>query len=1008
MSLFSDHDELAIAHEQRGEFDIAVHTSSVSRIVTKPATEHGFRLRPSFPIAAIGASTGGLGAIEELISHLAASEMAFVILHVGPDQERRVAAILAHAAPMRIAAITDGQRIEPNVIYVALTDDVVSVEGTMFRVTPRVHSSVENTIDFFFRSLAETTLTRAIGVVLSGAGSHGASGLAAIKAGGGITFVEDPSSAPAPTMPQSALDAGAADFVLSPAQIAAELSDLASHPFVATRSAPRLFSEEFLAQIFDVLRRTHGVDFGAYKRRTVERRIERRMVLEKLDCPEDYLRFLKTSTSELRALYNDLLITVTSFFRDREPFQFLSRTVFPRLLEGRSSDRPIRVWVPGCASGEEAYSIAIALLEFLGDRAAFHAIQIFATDIDDRALQTARSGIYPDFIEESVGRERLQRFFVRHEKGYQLTRQVRDLVVFARHNVGRDPPFSRLDLISCRNMLIYMQAPLQRRVLRTFHYALEADAFLMLGTSETIGDGADLFSLLDRRMKIYQKKNAHSPAVFDFAMNARATPSELTLSPGRGALSRSQAGRASTAPNSHRPLASVQRLADRKVIEKYGPPAVLLNESLEVIQFRGQTGPFLAPAPGMATLNIFKLARPELVMELRATVQEALDDGVSVSSAPIHCSEPLCTDVTIDVMPVDDGTTQRRCILVSFRIGDDDRAHEGHAQPRDAARSTLLDLERELLLTKEYLQTTVHDLEAANEELQSANEELQSANEELQSANEELEASKEELQGTNEELELVNEELRARMSQLTIANDDVNNILALMSTTVVLVDHDLRIRRFSRSAEKRLNLLPGDVGRPIGYVSTMMRAPQIDRCITQVIESGSPREQRVRCPDGLWYLMHVAPYRTTESAIVGAMLELERAPLSNRGGAELVEIHELVSKILETLPEALLLLDEQLRVVWIHKEVFEAHGMGDETLGVPLEDLWPEWAETPELWARLELAARAGKGFEALTITSPFEAGHERAMRLSGRPIASEGARRALVLLVMEEVVLRT
>jgi two-component system CheB/CheR fusion protein len=990
----------------RAKLTSTFHVASVSRIVTRPSIEPGVRLRPAFPIAAIGASAGGLSAIEELISRLTTSEMAFVILHVGPDQERRVAAILAHAAPMQIAPIADGTRIEPNVIYVALTDDAVTLEGTVFRVAPGVRANGESRIDLFFRSLAENAPSRAIGVVLSGTDGNGAAGLAAIKASGGITFVEDPSSAPEPTMPQSAIDAGAADFVLRPAEIASELNELASHPFVAQRSAPRLFTEDFLAQIFDLLRRTHGIDFGAYKRRTVERRIERRMVLQKLERAEDYLRFLKTSTAELRALYSDLLITVTSFFRDREPFHFLSSTVFPRLVEDRNSERPIRVWIPGCASGEEAYSIAIALLEFLGDRASFQAIQIFATDIDERALQIARAGIYPQLIEQSVSRERLQKFFVRHEKGYQVAQHVRDLVVFARHNVSRDPPFSRLDLISCRNMLIYMQAPLQRRVLRTFHYALTADAFLMLGTSETIGDGADLFSLLDRRMKIYQKKNTHSPAVFDFAMSSRSAANELAPSHGRASLPQTLVKRPVHATQSiRRPMASVQQLADRKVIEKYGPPAVLLNESLEVIQFRGQTGPFLSPAPGTATFNIFKLARPELVMELRSTIREALDQEVAVSSAPIHCSEPLSADVTIDVMPVHDGMTERRCVLVSFRVEDDDRVHECYSQPRETANSALFDLERELLLTREYLQTTVHDLEASNEELQSANEELQNANEELQSANEELETSKEELQSSNEELEMVNEELRTRMQQLTVANDDVNNILAFATTTFVIVEHDLRIRRFSKAAEKLLSLIPSDVGRPIGYLSTMVKSPQLERLVAESIESGSRREQRVRCTDGLWYTMHVCPYRTTDGAIGGATLELARASVASRNRSAMVEIHELVAKILGVFPNVLLLLDDQLRVVWIRKHVFDLYGIGDDVLGLPLEDLWPAWAEESELWARLELAACTGSGFESYAVSSPFEPDREQPVKLSARTIAGEGAREALVLLVMEEVV---
>ena len=942
-----------------------------------------------FPIVGIGASAGGLEALESLAGRLSHDGMAFVVLqHLAPSHESILTEILARVTSLNVITARDGLEVAVNNVYVTPPGVELAIEEGVLRLSGASDRVPRHSIDNFFRTLASERGPAAIGVVLSGAGSDGTLGLRAIKEEGGITFAQDPSTASQASMPESALDAGCADFCLSPAQIGDELMRLSAHPYVARKRPPRLFGQDALARIFDRLHRAFAVDFSAYKLATIERRIERRMALQKVDKAESYLKLLEDNPDELSVLYSDLLIGVTGFFRDRQPFETLKTTIFPRLFDKRSTDVPIRLWVPGCATGEEAYSIAICLLEYLDNRPAGFKIQIFGTDVDERALGYARQALYPQNIEVDVSPGRLQRFFTKQDKGYQVSRQLRDIVVFARHNLGKDPPFSHLDVISCRNVLIYLQGPLQKRVLRVFHYALNPESFLLLGTSESVGETSDLFSLVDRKLKIYVKKNTASAAVFDFAQRVRVA--------GQGESS----GKSSA--TEHRAAVNIQQLADRTVLKRFGPPGILVNDQMEIVHFRGQTGPYLAPLPGTATLNVLKLIRPELLVELRVAIQKVKNEGLPATSAPLRLGSDRPA-VVLEVMPLQEPGTQQRCILVLFRdllAAAVPPSTEERTEPDGETRTD--ELARELLVTKEYLQTTVQDLEASNEELQSSNEELQSSNEELQSTNEELETSKEELQSTNEELGTVNEELQNRMSQLAVSNDDVQNVLAVVSIPVVLVGTDLRIRRFSADAERLLNLIPGDVGRPIAYLGAALGATDLESMVADTINTVRERAQRVRTADGHWYSMRVVPYRTGEHSIRGALIELLRAP-PVRPLDEPLEINELVGKVLSTLPHVLVLLDEQLRIVWVNKAFFETFVVGAEILGQPLEEVWPSRAILPELWAALEEAASAGTPFADVWVPHPFGRQNGRPMRFGARCIPAEGERPPLTLVVIEE-----
>lgn len=933
----------------------------------------------AFPIVGIGASAGGLEAIEALTARLTAVGMAYLIVqHQSPEHGSMLPDILARGTPLKVVAVKDGAVPEPNTIYVAPPDSDVVIEGGALRTRAPGSHAPRDSIDVMLRSLAKERGAAAIGVILSGAGSDGTAGLSAIASAGGVTFAQTPGTASHPSMPQSAIDGGFVTFTLSPAEIGDELMRQGDPAVSATRPTRRL-SEASANQIFRRLQELFGVDFSTYKWSTVERRIERRMAQQGLSTVEDYARLVQTSPEEPRALYDDLLIGVTGFFRDREPFEALVTIVFPKLFEGRSPDLPVRIWVPAAATGEEVYSIAMCLLEFLGPKAPGIKIQIFASDIDDAALHHARLGIYASDIDVDVSPERLRRFFTPVEKGFQISRQLRDLVVFARHNLAKDPPFSRLDLVSCRNVLIYVQPPMQQKILRVFHYGLRPGGFLLLGTSESVGDAADLFSLVDRKLKIYQKKDVSSLATFDLVPGVR--PVVDVHRDGVPGL---------------RPALSALEVADRKVIERYGPPGVLVNANFDVIQFRGRTGDFLDPQPGNATFNLFKLVRPELLIALRSAVLKAAGDGEPVLTAPIAMWKGGGPPVRLDVIPLSNGEANQKCLLVLFRqvqALEDTAAPEAGppAQGTDAERVELL--ERELLTTKEYLETTVQDLQAANEELQSSNEELQSSNEEM-------ETSKEELQSSNEELATINEELHNRMSQLAVSNDDLQNVLLNASEPLVIVGADLRLRRFSTAAEKLLHLVPADVGRPVGYLAGSIKA-DVEAAVATAIRSGSVQEQRVRC-DGTWYTMQTAPYRNGDLATTGALIELLRTPQLRRA-AEPTEIHEVVGRVLSTLPHALALLDDQLRVVWVNQRFFDTFHVGAEILGLPLESVWPTRTDHAHLWAHLDEVAVGGEAFADLRVEHPLSSADEKPLVFSAHRVPGDGERAGMTLLVIEQ-----
>jgi two-component system CheB/CheR fusion protein len=847
--------------------------------------------RLGFPIVGIGASAGGLEAVRELLSNLPDNTgMAFVLIqHLDPSHESMTQEILSRTTKMQVCEVQDGMRSEPNHVYVIPPNHGMAISDGVLTLVPRtLVRSQPKTIDFFFQSLAQDQKARAIGVVLSGTASDGTEGVRAIKAEGGFTIAQDPKDAKYDSMPRSAIESGSIDLIVQMDQLAQELVRIAAHPYIATngglpshgrdigekedggtKQLP-LPPDDILRKIFATLRTHSQIDFSNYKPTTLNRRIERRMVVRKTESLADYAKYLRDHPEEVKALFADLLIHVTDFFRDPEAFKALKENVFPNLERKKGDHAPIRVWVPGCSSGEEVYSLAMMLVEFFGDTMPKSPIQIFATDISEQAIQKARQGVYSENIQRSVSKERLSRFFDKVEGGYKINKAVRDLCLFSKHDVTRDPPFAKLDLISCRNVLIYFSSLLQKRVIPIFHYALKPKGVLFLGKSEHPSGCAKMFSLEDKAYKIFSKVDIPTPISQSFPLSHYLPDrkEEIVIK----------------APARDKVIPDYQKDADQITQVKYSPPGVIVTSELEILQFRGKTAAYLEPAEGSPNVNLLKMAKLELQASLRLTAHAALKQNKSVRKEGI----PLNIDgrpklVNIEVVPTNPHASPKdRKLLIFFETT---AAEKPKDQTRGKARSPkglnkgvkeelnhrIKQLEQENTDLRQYQQSSSEEFEATKEELTSANEELQSTNEEFQSTNEELETAKEELQSSNEELTTVNDELNVRNTELTFLGSDLNNLLVSSEIPILIIGSDRCIRRFTPKAEKTFRLIPSDVGRPIGDLKVSFDL-DLDRMVSEVIECLTPLAKEVQDSEGRWMRIQIKPYRTTENKIDGAVI----------------------------------------------------------------------------------------------------------------------------------------
>jgi two-component system, chemotaxis family, CheB/CheR fusion protein len=913
---------------------------------TAPEAEVAAKL--DFSIVGVGASAGGLEAFSQLLAALPSDAGVAVVFvqHLSPDRESALPELLTASTSLPVVQVTESMPIEVNRVHVIPPGFHLSIENGRLHLSPRPTGREQHLpIDAFFRSLAEYAQSHAIGVVLSGTSSDGAAGLREIKAVGGITLAQDPKSAKYDGMPRAAIATDAVDLVLPPHEIAHELGRLIKHPLVRhvrprQSSDEMAIDEEDLRRIFSLLRNATGVDFTHYKQPTIRRRLQRRMVLHKITSVQQYIKYLQQRPEEVQALYGDILIHVTRFFREPESFQTLSSVIFPSIVSHRHSDEPIRIWTPGCATGEEPYSIGIALLEYLGENAQGVPIQLFATDISEAAVDFARAGLYAENIADDVSPERLRRFFTRSDGGYRIVKAVRDLCVFARQDITRDPPFSRLDLIVCRNVLIYLGPVLQKKVMNIFHYALRSSGYLMLGNAETVGASADLFTITDKRHRLYTKKTASRA---DMSFSAVGQVRHVPIDAQRAARQHVISG---NFPELARAGHVVYNEANRIVLDRFAPAGVIINEDLQIVQFRGQTGRFLEPAPGEASLSLLKMTREGLLHGLRSVLSDARRTNSPTRREGMRVKhDGHMIEVAIEVFPID-GMPEGRHFLVLF----DDRTTAAHApdesapaataaQPESSGKSkgkgkrpALADdhrvqrLAEELAASREYLQSIIQDLEAANEELQSANEEILSSNEELQSTNEELDTAKEELQSTNEELNTVNEELHNRNEELSRANSDLTNLLASVQIAIVMVAGDLKVRRFTPTAEKVLNLIPTDIGRPISDIKPNIECPDLERMIASAIDHVTTVEREVRDRQGKWYMLRIRPYKSLENKIDGAVLALLDTE-GSRPRSEDAANRQLAETMLDFTDRPLLVLDADHRVRKISPAFAQAFGI---------------------------------------------------------------------------------
>ena len=890
--------------------------TSVGAIVVAKKTA---RRRPNtdFPIVGIGASAGGLAAFQAFFSGIPSDTrpgMAFVLVqHLAPDHKSILGELIQHHTPLQVFEVADGMTVQPNCIYIIPPNrDMAFLNGTLHLLEPTAPHGHRLPIDFFFRSLAQDQHERAICIVLTGAGSDGTLGVRAIKSEGGMVMAQRLDSAEYDGMPRSAIATGLVDYELSPVEMPAQLIAYAAYAFgksprLAATLAPGI--ENVLQKIFVLVRAQTGHDFSQYKPSTLHRRIERRMAVHQIEAIDGYVKYLQQTPAEVEALFRDLMIGVTRFFRDPEAFQVLEQDIIPRLFAGKPAGAVIRVWSPGCSTGEEAYSIAILLLEHMQALKQNYTVQVFATDIDSQAIATARAGRYPASIATDLSAQRLAHFFTAEADGnaYRIHKGLRDMLVFSEQDVIKDPPFSKLDLISCRNLLIYMGSELQRKLIALFHYALNPGGLLFLGTSESVGESGDLFGVLDRKAKLYQRKDAIHGA-------RHATMDRLLLPVIKGGAAHPRSVRAPSAKQ------SLRELTEQALLQQLAPVAALVNGQGDILYLHGRTGLYLELAPGESGINnILKMAREGLRRDLTIALHKAARTAEIVQCPDLRVkTNGHYTPVNLSIYTLasdaaaPSGALLYLVILAEAHI-DLEQATEvtlsviaGMENPDDPAEGAdprIAALRQELRAKEEYLQTTNEELETANENLKSSNEEMQSVNEELQSANEELETSREELQSVNEELITVNAELQTKVTDLSRANNDMNNLLAGSGVGTVFVDHQLRILRFTPEARAIINLIQGDEGRPVAHlVSNLVGYDRLVADVQVVLDSLIPKEVDVETTAGKWYTMRILPYRTLDNVIEGAVLTFVDI-------TEMVRTREALQKANEVLRLAVVVRD---------------------------------------------------------------------------------------------------
>ena len=843
-----------------------------NKIVSQPPETD----RTGFPVVGIGASAGGLAAFEAFFSGMPANSepgMAFILVqHLAPDHTSILSDIIQRYTRMQVFEVEDGMQLQINCTYIIPPNrDMALLNGYLQLMVPTTPRGQRLPIDFFFRSLAQDQHERAIGVILSGTGSDGTLGAKAIKAEGGIVLAQEIKTAEFDGMPRNIIATGLVDYIMPPAKMPAQIIAYTKHLFaqpsrLTNNTVP---AKNVMNKIFILLRNQTGHDFSLYKPNTICRRIERRMTVHQIDAIDFYLKYLQQNPAEVTALFNDLLIGVTSFFRDPNAFLALEKLIIPELFTVKSEEKTIRIWSTACSTGEEAYSIAILFQEYLDLLKQNFKIQIFATDIDREAIAIARAGFYPTNITQDISPERLARFFILDTdgNGYRVNKTIRDMLIFSEHNVVNDPPFSRLDLISCRNLLIYMSTVLQNKLIPLLHYALNPGGILFLGSAETLGEHNDLFMTLDPKAKIYKSLASFNKNHLNFM------PSTL--------------GQAiASLKDTNKPAASLQislrELTENAILQQVAPASALVNENGDILYLHGRAGMFLEPAPGESSINnILKMAREGLLADLTISLNKAIKTREIVFCPHVRVkTNSHFSLVNLTIRPVNISPTKKHMTsiyLITLEEAQNTQATQAtQATQEDSSLNTdarIIELKNELKIKEDYIQAFHENMENTNQELKCSNEEMQSINEELQSSNEELETSKEELQSVNEELGTVNAELQAKLLELSQSNNDMNNLLAGTGIATIFLDLQLRILRFTSATSKIMNLILSDIGRPVSHLAlNLINYDHFLEDTQNVLTSLNPKVADVQTSDEKWFTMRIQPYRTIDNVIEGVVI----------------------------------------------------------------------------------------------------------------------------------------
>ncbi|MEK6663987.1 MAG: chemotaxis protein CheB [Pseudomonadota bacterium] len=949
-----------------------------------------------FPIVGIGASAGGLEAFEQFFRHVTPDcGMAFVLVpHLDPGHASLLTEILQRTTTMPVLEVTDQMTLAPNQVHVIPPNrDMAIFHGVLQLSVPDVPRGLRMPIDAFLRSLAEDQGEKAIGIILSGTGTDGTLGLRAILGTGGVSLVQEPSSAKYNGMPTSAIQAGYATHVLPvekmPAVLLAGVRSLAAHQ----ETPPAPAAAGGMNRILMLLRNATGHDFSLYKKSTIGRRIERRMSQHNIEDTELYARYLKEHPAELKLLFKELLINVTSFFRDPEAFVALKQDILPHLFKDKPEGYAFRVWVAGCATGEEAYSIAILLRELMDETQQEFKIQIYATDLDDDAIAVARAGIYPPNIAQDLSPDRLRRFFIKEDAGYRVKKEVREMVVFATQNVIKDPPFTKLDLLSCRNLMIYLEPELQNRLIPAFHYALKPDGALFLSPSESIGNHPDLFAPLSRKWKFYR-------AISSVTSTRAVMAGGLSWAAHSGDKAPEEAMKKTKETD-------FAELTRRILLQSFAPASVVTDLKGDILYVHGETGKYLRPAPGQATLNVIDMAREGLQLELRAALQNAIQGAPTLNREMLVKTNGDFQSVSLSVRPLPNPDANQGLLLMSFQ----DVAHPAQVKPGRGKRAAppielrrVEELERDLAYTKENLQATIEEQQASNEELKSTNEEMQSTNEELQSTNEELETSKEELQSVNEELITVNAELQAKIEQLAGMQNDMKNLLDNIDIGTVFLDEHLVIKRFTREAARVYRLVASDVGRPLVDIKSDIEGKDLLAEAQTVLDTLAPFECEVRNMSGAWYLARIQPYRTLDNVIEGVVLTFTDISQRVEAAAAVQKARELAEGIVDTVREPLVVLDDALQVISASRSFYRAFQVTpQDTVGHSLYELGNRQWDIPSLRELLETILPRHQSFDDYAVEHDFPAIGHRKMLLNARRIEGKMGEPPLILLAMEE-----